>query len=126
MNRESFVQHCMEPATVALHGKVLIGSSGAVTSFTGRGIASVTKESAAGTYTVVLDDTFASFEGGHCSVLCATECVSKPQFTSQAVATKGTQTVVITCFDDDGNTGVANMTSGAYLMFTIYAKNTGV
>lgn len=49
-------QYTLEQDSVTLFAQVVIGSSGAVTSYKGGGIASVVKEATAGQYTVTLTD----------------------------------------------------------------------
>ncbi len=52
-------RYSYERDLVDIYGTITItGSSGAVDSYTGKGIASVTKESTAGQYTIALTDSF--------------------------------------------------------------------
>lgn len=46
-----------EADTVKIYGSIIVGASGAVTSFSGGGISGVVKETAAGQYSITLKDT---------------------------------------------------------------------
>jgi hypothetical protein len=63
-NRYFYKNHySLEVDVVHLFAEVKIGASGAVTSAKGGGIASVTKESTAGQYTIKFSDKFSKFLG---------------------------------------------------------------
>ena len=51
-------QYSYEKDTVTIYGSITVGASGAVTSFAGGGISSVTKEATAGQYSITLSDYF--------------------------------------------------------------------
>jgi hypothetical protein len=51
-------QYTYEKDTVSIFGSLTVGASGAVTSFAGGGISSITKEATAGQYSIVLSDHF--------------------------------------------------------------------
>lgn len=51
-------QYTYEKDTVTIYGSLTVGASGAVTSFAGGGISTITKESTAGQYSIVLTDYF--------------------------------------------------------------------
>jgi len=55
--------YTLEVDTVTLFGEINVGAAGAVSSIAGAGISGVTKEVAAGQYTIALDDQFARFFG---------------------------------------------------------------
>lgn len=58
-NRRLFqFRYSYERDLVDIYARVVIGASGAVTSYSGKGIASVVKEATAGQYTINLQDNF--------------------------------------------------------------------
>ncbi len=65
-------QYTLEQDSVTLFAQVVIGSSGAVTSYKGGGIASVVKEATAGQYTVTLTDKWSKLLFIECSEVQST------------------------------------------------------
>ena len=121
----------LENGVVELFTTITVGASGAVTAFTGtgKGIALVTKETAAGQYTIALEDRYSGLLHAH--VLLEDTTDSDPtsvavaaRLQAQTVAT-ATPTVVIQGFAlDDG--ADANFASGAKLHVRITLKNSSV
>jgi hypothetical protein len=116
---------CLENDVVSLYGSVTFGSTGAVASSTGKGITSVTRNSA-GKYTVLLQDTYNAFLWADCKILNAT--LSDPSSVgvfadlfSQAVATTTPTVVFQFVATDDG--AAADPASGAVAYFKIDLRN---
>lgn len=95
----------------------------------GKGVTSVTKESSAGQYTVLLADQYNSLMGAHPTLLHSTD--SDPatvgvhmRLNAETVNTT-TPTIVVQCYaGDDG--ADANPASGAIIYLTIHLRNSSV
>ena len=114
--------HSFEHKPVKIFGSILVGGSGAVTSFTGNGVTSVTKESGAGTYTILLNDAYSAFLGVNVVHEVATAEELVIQLISHNVAA-ASKTVVIGC-STSGT--LANPASGTILYFEITLRNSSV
>ena len=107
---------------VKLWGTIVVGSTGAVTSYCGTGITSVTKESGNGTYTILLDDTYAALLGMQVITKHATTGTDLTfQILAETVAT--TKTVVLGVVTSGT---LANADSGDVLYFSIELRNSSV
>lgn len=125
----SLPEGALENRVVSLYCAVTIGSSGAVASYSGKGIASVVKESAAGQYTVTLQDQYNALL--HPSMTLLDDTDSSPatvgthmRLQSQAVSAS-TPTVVVQCYaGDDG--ADANPADGAVIYLKLELRNSTV
>lgn len=118
----------LEPGVTEIFCKLTVGAGGAVTAGTGNGITSVTKETAAGQYTVLLSDTYAYLLGMHFTLVDSTD--SDPstvaimaRVKSEAVATTGAIVIQGFAYDDGA---AANFRNGAVLYMVIKLKNSTV
>lgn len=122
-------QYTLEKDTVALYGSAVIGSSGAVGTVKGGGIAGVVKESTDGQYTITLQDNWSRFLGFIAGVTSSTiNSVAKIQVlmapaTLQATVT-GSKTITIQCVDFDG--AAVNPPSGSVLSFKVTMRKSSV
>lgn len=122
----------LDIGAVDVYASITVGASGAVASWTGlgKGVASVTKETADGQYTIALED---SYVGGllACSVTLVHSTGSDP--TSAAVQARvnadnsatSTPSVVLQGYDFTDGTA-ANFASGAKLLVRLTLKNSTV
>ena len=120
---------CLEVDVVTLFCKIVVGASGAVTSGAGKGIVSVTKETSAGQYTVLLSDPYHTLLGCSFALLDDADAAAAVgtafRLNSEAVATAAAPTLVIQA--SDTATGAdANLTDGAILYVTIQVRNSSV
>lgn len=118
----------LEIDTVTLYGTVTFGATGAVASSTGKGITSVTRNSA-GKYTVLLADVYNAmlFADGIILDSANSDPVTVgvvPRLFSQAVS-NATPTVIFQFYDVAGGE-VADPASGAVLYYTIQLRNSSV
>jgi hypothetical protein len=119
----------MEVNVVSLFCEATIGASGAVSASYGKGVTSITKETAAGQYTILLDDQYSRFLGGTVTLLDTAD--SDPatvgvhaRIKAQTV-TASTKTVVVQFYaGDDG--AVANPASGAKFYVRLDLRNSSV
>lgn len=102
---------------VILNGNFTIGSSGAVGTVKGAGIDSVTKESTAGQYSIVLEEAFnrllwadASVVGATFSGVFAIEAINDVQ-----AAVRAKTKITIQCYDATGT--AVNPASGSVISF---------
>jgi hypothetical protein len=108
--------------------KLVVGATGAVTSGTGNGVASVTKETAAGQYTVLLSDSYNTFVGCQFTLVHTTD--SDPTTVAvaarvKAEAVNASKNFVIQGYAlDDG--AAANFADGAILYMVVTLKNSSV
>jgi hypothetical protein len=120
----------LEINVVSLFGAFTLGASGAVASSTGKGIASVTKETEAGRYTIALSDTYNGLLFADAKLLHAT--LSDPTtvgiFANLLSQQVGHATAPGLVFQfvatDDG--AAANPASGAVVYFRIDLRNSSV
>jgi len=128
-------QYTYEKDTVSIYGSVLIGNSGAVTSFQGAGVASVVKESADGQYTITLTDKFNRFLRMDMGIIDdAISQVSGIQIlmdpASMQADIKSTKEIVIQCVGPTATADTAlvaaNPASGALIQFRIVMRNSSV
>ena len=118
----------LEVNVCEIFGSITIGASGAVTTSSGKGIASVVKESAAGQYTITLSDSYNSLLWGGFTLKSTTDGAqtigTAYRINSEAVS-NSTPTVVLQC--SDTATGAdATPTSGDVIIFTFKLKNSSV
>ena len=119
---------CLEVDVVSLYGSITFGSSGAVDSSTGKGITSVTRNSA-GKYTILLDGSYPSFLWAEAKIL--NSALSDPttvgifaNLFSQAVSSTTPTVVMQFVAMDDG--AAADPASGAVCYFKIDLRNSSV
>lgn len=118
----------LEIDVVTLYGSITIGAAGAVSSSTGKGIASVALTGTGG-YIVTLSDTYNAFLYADIQTLHSTDSDATTvgihgRINAQAVNTT-TPTVTFQMFaGDDG--ADANPASGAVLYFQIVVRNSSV
>lgn len=123
-------QGSLEINVVHLYGTITVGSSGAVASSTGKGIASVTKESADGQYTVALQDSYNALLYANIQTLHSTDSAASTvgivgRINSADVASSTAPVVVFQMFAlDDG--ADANPAEGAVLYFQITLRNSSL
>jgi hypothetical protein len=122
--------YSLELDVVSLFVEINIGAAGAVSSSSGLGIASVTKESAAGQYTIRLTDSYNKLLWA--SVILLDDTNSDPataaveaRILSEDVDNTSTPNIVIQGIAlDDG--APANFVSGAKLLVKIELRNSSV
>jgi hypothetical protein len=114
---------------VTLFGSAVIGSSGAVGTVKGGGIASVVKESTAGQYTITLEDLWSRFLGFNAgitddavSAIAHIQVLMDPATLQATVASTGA--ITIQCLDYAG--AAANPASGSVLSFRITLRKSSV
>lgn len=112
----------LEQGLVHLYLKVVVGASGAVTSFEGKGVKSVVKESAAGRYTITLEDSYPEILHVSLSPLVASPATGQGLLPS--VASISSSSVVVQLLDDASV--AANLPSAAQLLVEIKLKNSSV
>lgn len=118
----------LEVDVVELFGSITIGASGAVTASEGKGVSSVTRDSA-GKYTITLSDRYHKFLCGSAVILDDTNSDPvtvgiQPRFFSEAVNTSS-PTVAIQ-FYNHTNGAAADPASGAIVYFTLKLRNSSV
>ena len=116
----------LEVNVCELFGSITVGASGAVTTSSGKGIASVVKEAADGQYTITLSDQYNSLLWAGLTLQSSADGAQTVgtalRINSQNMATK---TVVIQC--SDTATGAdANLTSGDVVLLCLKLKNSSV
>lgn len=116
----------LQARVVELFVDITVGASGAVTSGTGLGVTSVVKESAAGQYTITLQDRYNGLLSASVALVHSTD--SDPatvgvftRLNAEAV-TAATPTVTLQCFTGDDGAD-ANPASGARLLVCLKLKN---
>lgn len=119
----------LEVSVCELFGSITIGASGAVTTSSGKGIASVTKETDAGQYTIALSDSYNSLLWAGFTLVSSTDGAQTIgtafRVDSEDVADGSAPVVVLQC--SDTATGAdANLTSGDIVLFTFKLKNSSV
>lgn len=112
-----------------LFGSITIGSSGAVTTSSGKGIASVVKESSAGQYTITLSDKYNSLLFASFTLVSTTDGAQTIgtafRLNSEDVDHTTAPKVTLQC--SDTATGAdANLTSGDVVLFNLKLKNSSV
>lgn len=130
-NRNFFSNsYSLEVDHVTLWAEINVGASGAVSSSSGLGIASVTKESTAGQYTIALSDSYNKLL--HAQIMLLDDTDSNPatvaiigRVLSEDVASSSAPKIVIQGVAlDDG--AAANFASGAKLLVKIELRNSSV
>lgn len=122
--------YSLEVDHVTLWAEINVGASGAVSSSSGLGIASVTKESTAGQYTIALSDSYNKLL--HAQIMLLDDTDSNPatvaiigRVLSEDVASSSAPKIVIQGVAlDDG--AAANFASGAKLLVKIELRNSSV
>lgn len=118
-------QYSFEQMPVSLFLKASIGASGAVTldAANSKGIASITKETAAGQYTIVLQDSYKKLLCIHEQQLLAAGTAAAPIMVviSESVATSA-KSIVVQHNAVDGTTA-ANMASGTVIRMRLDLGN---
>lgn len=119
----------LEIDVVTLFAKVTVGGTGAATLTSGKGVTSVTRNSA-GKYTFLLDDAYNAFLYGNAKILHST--LSDPQTVgitanlfSEAVATVAAPTVVFQ-FQNVATGAAADPASGAVFYVVLHLRNSSV
>jgi len=115
---------------VHLYASIVIGASGAVTSSAGKGIASVTKETEAGRYTILLQDSYNKLLD--CSIQLVSTAASNPSTVAVTGRVRSEQVIHATAPSlviqgyalDDG--ADADYASGATLLVHITLRNSSV
>jgi hypothetical protein len=131
MADRGFLPHggTLEVEVKELFCSITVGSSGAVTASSGKGIDSVTKESTAGQYTIALSDSYNALLDAGVMVLDDTD--SDPttvavvgRIKSEAVS-NATPTVVVQGYNHtDGS--AADFASGAKVLVRLVLRNSSV
>lgn len=131
MGNRNFSQNQMtlERDTVRLFAQILVGASGAVTNAQGGGIASITKESTAGQYSIVLQDKYSRLLAMNAIVLDSSASAVATIQTLETAATAQTAVttkvaLTIQCLDFAG--AAVNPASGATVMIELVLRNTSV
>lgn len=119
----------LEVNVCELFGQLVIGSSGAVTSNSGKGIGTIVKESAAGQYTIPLSQGYNSLLFASFTLLSTTDGAQTIgtafRLNSEDVDHLTAPKIVLQC--SDTATGAdANLTSGDIVYFRITLKNSSV
>lgn len=118
----------LEVNVCEIFGSITVGAAGAVTTSSGKGIASVVKESAAGQYTITLSDSYNSLLWAGFTLVTSTddaETVGTAHRINSSAVDNSTPTVVLQC--SDTATGAdANPSSGSVILFTFKLKNSSV
>lgn len=126
MAERSFFQfnYGLEQMPVRLFLKATIGASGAVTldSANSKGIASITKETAAGTYTVVLQDKYKALLQVSASQQLASGEPASPLMNIVSEDVDGAKTIVIQ-FTNQAGGDATNMDSGTILRLSLDLRN---
>jgi hypothetical protein len=120
-NRKFEKVQALEKEIKHLYAELTIGASGAVTLTRGTGIASVVKESAAGTYTLTLQDKYTRLMWAGVTVQSASAEDLVVHLVSETVAS--TKTVQIRC---TAVATAANPASGDKLFVKLELKNSSV
>ena len=130
-NRSFYPNHqSLEVDCVHLWAEINIGASGAVSSSSGLGIASVTKETAAGQYTIALTDSYNKLLWAGISLLDdadsdPTSVAVSARIQSEDVDSDSAPELVIQGYDvTDGS--AANFANGAKLLVKIELRNSSV
>lgn len=118
----------LEVDVVELFGSITIGSTGAVSSSSGKGISSVTRDST-GKYTIALSDRYNSFLFASAVILDDTNSDPvtvgvQPRLYAEAV-NNATPTIAFQ-FYNHTNGAVADPASGAVVYFSIKLRNSSV
>jgi hypothetical protein len=129
-NRNFFSNsYSLEVDNVTIWCEINVGASGAVSSSSGLGIASVTKESTAGQYTIALSDSYNKLL--HANIVVLDDTNSDPttvaiigRVLSEAVSSSSPAIVIQGVALDDG--AAANFASGAKLLVKIELRNSSV
>ena len=119
----------LEVDVVNLFGSIVIGAAGAVTSFQGGGIKSVTKEATAGQYTIELTDLFARILGASFeSLAVGPTLVGKLQILNDPATfqadVKADGKITIQCLDFAG--AAVNPASGEAILVDIKARQSKI
>lgn len=116
-------KYSLEKKICQIYCDFTVGGTGAPTlvSLNSKGVTSITRNSA-GKYTIVLDDNYTKFLGGHISVINAVAAAAPiTQFWS---ASPSTGTIVIQLLDAAG--AAADLASGAEVVVKMELGNTSV
>lgn len=120
-------QYSFEKDLVTIHGQVLIGAAGAVTSYQGGGVSAVTKVAATtGQYDIVLEDKYSKFMGAEFTLALASLVNVASVQVFQAPATMqadiiASKTVRIAVADFAG--AAVDPTSGTLIQFKLVFRN---
>lgn len=119
----------LEVGVVELYCAITVGASGAVASYSGKGVASVVKETSAGQYTITLTDRYPALLWPGATLLddsdsAATAVGIGSRFQAAAVSS-ATPTVTVQMYAlDDG--ADANPADGAVIYVCLKLKNSSV
>lgn len=115
---------------VHLYASIVVGDSGAVTSFAGKGIASVTKATEAGRYTIALEDSYNRLLD--CAIQLVSAVASNPSTVAVTSRVRSADVVNATApllviqgyaLDDGAD---ANYADGANILVHITLRNSSV
>lgn len=128
-NRNFYPNHkSLEVDVVHLYAQITIGASGAVSSSSGLGIASVVKESAAGQYTITLSDSYNKLLHANVFALSTTDAAQTvgTAFRVQSQAVDAATPTLVIQASDTATGADANPTSGDVLYVKIELRNSSV
>jgi hypothetical protein len=128
-NRNFYPNHkSLEVDVVHLYAQIVIGASGAVSSSSGLGIASVVKESAAGQYTITLSDSYNKLLHANVFALSTTDAAQTvgTAFRVQSQAVDAATPTLVIQASDTATGADANPTSGDILYVKIELRNSSV
>ena len=127
MANRLYKQFCVSPDSglVFLHGYVTIGATGAVSAFKGLGISNVVR-TAAGVYTVTMEDVFPAFLGANAIVVFngVTVVASIAMKQDPTIDPGPLKSVVLHTLDFAG--AAVNPDSGSRIYFEIKMRNSSV
>ncbi len=120
--------YSLEVDNVALWAEINIGASGAVSSSSGLGIASVVKESAAGQYTITLADSYNKLLHASVMAISTTDAAQTvgTAFRIQSEAVSGSTPTLVIQASDTATGADANPSSGDKLLVKIELRNSSV
>jgi hypothetical protein len=118
----------LEVNVCELFGSITVGAAGAVTTSSGKGIASVVKEASAGQYTITLSDQYNSLLWAGFTLVSSTDGAQTvgTAFRINSSAVGAAAPVVVLQCSDTATGADANLTSGDVVLFTFKLKNSSV
>jgi hypothetical protein len=111
----------IEQGVTTLYAKLVVGASGAVTSFAGYGIDNLARN-ATGNYTITLDRKFKKLLGIHQTIIQATPQGLEMTVEGDNVASAGT---IVLEFNTDGGTAT-ELSSSTIVLFAITVADTSL
>jgi len=128
-DRNFFRNHMsLETDVVHLYARITIGASGAVSSSSGLGIASVVKQASAGQYTVTLSDRYNQLLHANVTVISAVDAAQTvgTAYRIQSEAVNSATPNLIIQASDTATGADANPTSGDILLLKIELRNSSL